>query len=171
MRQRNFLHNLTNSVGFRHIFFHKPLPYRNIEKQVPNENRCSIRTAALLRFACRSSANYLIVRSIVIFSAFRQQGYFGNRCNGCQRFPPESQCINGFQIFAFVNLTGCMAEKCGRHIFRCNARAIVCNSHISCSAVLDFNGNMLCLCINCIFNDLFHNRGRPFYHLSGCNQL
>ena len=168
--QCDFLNDLADCVCFGHISFHEFFPNRNIVKQVADQKCCPVRTTGLFQFSCCTAGNAVAGAEIILFS-LRQYCDFCHCCNGSQSLTAKAQCENVIQIGFFCNFTGGVTEKSSRYFLRCHAAAVIYDSHVSGTAMLNFHCDVFCSGIDCIFHHFFDNRRRTLNDFSGGNQF
>ena len=99
------------------------------------------------------------------------QDNMGNRCDRGESLSAESHGVDVPEIILFFHLAGRMPlERCGR-ILCIHAFSIICDDDAFDPALDDVDSNVMRMCIDAVFHQLFDDAAWSFHDLSGRDHI
>ncbi|MPN15743.1 hypothetical protein SDC9_163078 [bioreactor metagenome] len=166
MRQDQPLHQVRHQLCFLRGLFHKLTPHGRVEKKIAHGNGCSLGAGS---GAYISDLAALVGNLHPAFAAAQagQQGHFGDRGDGAERFPAEPQCRYAQQVFLRAQLAGGMALKGHAQLAFGDAGAIVADADELESAFSYIHGDGGRPRVQAVFDQLLDGGAGPLDDLAG----
>ena len=162
--ERLLVADVRNGGSLRSVLFQKLHSRRGIVKNIPDNNRCSLRAAGRLVFNLLA-ALHDNMRALAFTGRLCEKLRSADRCNAAQRFAAEAERSDAFKVARGFNFACRMAQKSRFCVITVHSAAVIRYAHIGYTAALDFNRDGFCPGVDSIFHKLLYNACRALDNL------
>ena len=166
MRQTVVRHQRGNVSQFGLVRPQELAPRRNVEKQVANRYRGAAAAGNFFAGQHLAAGNFNTGPGFFLGrTCFQQQP--GDRCNGRQRFSPETQRGDGIQVPDVIQFAGGVPFKGQHGIVAQHATAVIVDADQPAAAAFHFHPDAGGPGIQRVFQQLFDYRRGTLHHFAG----